>query len=131
MKDGVIPAQLALKYLQMNETNRLYQEMQQDARQAQRENLRLSDGMVFEPNPWDNHLAHLAEHESYMKTQEFENLPDEIKAGFLTHWNATRMALMNQSMDEMEQGNVDGSELESGGTGPESELGAESGGELQ
>jgi hypothetical protein len=131
MKDGVIPAQLALKYLQMNETNRLYQEMQQDARQAQRENLRLSDGMVFEPNPWDNHLAHLAEHESYMKTQEFENLPDTVRAGFLAHWNATRMALMNQSMDEMEQGNVDGSELESGGTEPGTEpVGDESGGEL-
>jgi hypothetical protein len=42
IKDGIIPPEKGLRYLQMNETSRLYEEMQVDSRQAQRENYSMS-----------------------------------------------------------------------------------------
>jgi hypothetical protein len=38
MKNGLIPPEKGLRYLQMNETSRLYEELQADSKQAQREN---------------------------------------------------------------------------------------------
>ena len=84
MKDEFIPVEQGLKYLQMSETNRMYDESQLDLRQAQRENWQL--GKVLIPiNEWDNDEAHIQAHENYMKSQEFELLPDEAKASFVAH----------------------------------------------
>lgn len=47
MKDGIIPPEKGLRYLQMNETNRLYDELQVDSKQAQRENYE----MAHQPPP--------------------------------------------------------------------------------
>lgn len=104
MKNGFIPPQMGLKYLQMSETNRLHQELQLDARQAQRENYRMSQGMVNNRNPWDNDIAHKIEHESFMKTQEFEMLPEEIKAMFLMHLDQhnQQMAMEMQAQQEID-----------------------------
>jgi hypothetical protein len=44
MKMGAIEPMKALRYLQMNETNKLYDEMMLDARQAQRENVFMAQG---------------------------------------------------------------------------------------
>jgi hypothetical protein len=44
MKMEAIPIQSALKYLQMNETNKLYEEAMLDSRQAQRENMYMQEG---------------------------------------------------------------------------------------
>lgn len=107
MQMGAIPPDMALKYLHMNETNRLYHEMQLDAKHAQRENHKMKTGVAISVNEWDNHMVHKAEHESYMKTQEFELLPDEIKAAFLGHLMETKeriagemMAMQQQEMQE-------------------------------
>lgn len=97
MKMGVIPPEKGLRYLQLNETNRLYEEMQVDARQAQRENylmatgrgvIQLPDGTTspLPVNEYDNDTAHIYEHALYMKSREFELLPQEIKDIFLTHF---------------------------------------------
>lgn len=58
MKMGVIPPDKALRYLQMNETNRLYEELKVDERHAERENAFMSEGVelkravgVSEPVP--------------------------------------------------------------------------------
>lgn len=53
MKMGVIDPTKALKYLQMNETNKLYDEMMLDTRQAQRENVYMAQGqqlLKIDPN---------------------------------------------------------------------------------
>jgi len=42
MKDGLIPPEKGLKYLELNETSRLYEELQVDSRQAQRENIKMA-----------------------------------------------------------------------------------------
>ena len=44
MEKGLIPPEKGLRYLQMNETNRLYEELQVDSKQAQRENYMMSTG---------------------------------------------------------------------------------------
>lgn len=42
MKNGLIPPEKGLRYLQMNETSRLYDELQADSKQAQRENYNMA-----------------------------------------------------------------------------------------
>lgn len=79
MKMGTIPPDRGLRYLEMAETSRMYEEMQIDARQAQRENLKLSAGEPIGINTWDNHEVHVAEHNNHRKRQVFENLEPEKK----------------------------------------------------
>jgi hypothetical protein len=43
MKNGLIPPEKGLRYLQMNETSRLYDELQADSKQAQRENYAMAN----------------------------------------------------------------------------------------
>lgn len=80
-----IPPQQALRYLNMAETGKLYEEMQLDTRQAQRENLRMSQGEMVLCNDFDNHQVHDIEHANFCKTQKFENLDDQIKAQIMQH----------------------------------------------
>lgn len=49
MKNNLIPPEKGLRYLQMNETNRLYDELQADSKQAQRENAAMANEV--EPDP--------------------------------------------------------------------------------
>lgn len=84
-KMGWIPPTRALKYLDMAETGRLYEEMQLDARHAQRENLRILAGEQVAPNDYDNHEAHLIEHNNFCKTQEFENADPQVKQFMMIH----------------------------------------------
>jgi hypothetical protein len=39
-------------------------------------------------NPYDNDQLHILGHANFMKTQRYENLPDENKQAFLDHYNA-------------------------------------------
>lgn len=84
-KMGWISPDRALRYLDMAETGRLYEEMQIDSRQAQRENLRMAAGEPVPVNDWDEHLVHIQEHNNYRKRQAFENLDDEAKIIFHQH----------------------------------------------
>lgn len=99
IKLGVIPAEKGLRYLEMAETNQLYQESQADTRQAQRENTTMTQtGMVLPINPWDNNQVHYYEHSLYLKSQEFEALPEEKKAPHIQHFLLTRMEIQKEAM---------------------------------
>lgn len=93
IKSGLITPEMGFQYLEMNETSRLYQEMQLDTRQQQRENLKMEDGLVVQVNAWDNHEAHIIETSRYMKTQQFELLDVLKQAAFLDHLNQHRIQL--------------------------------------
>lgn len=93
MKLGFIPPDRGLQYLDMAETSKLYEEMQQDVRHAQRENLQMSNGQQIVVNDFDNNVAHITEHWSYMKRQEFEQLGDDIKMIFMAHLEEHKMQL--------------------------------------
>jgi len=118
MKMRVVDPQKGMRYLQMSETNAMYTEMQVDVRQVQRENLKMSaipdesqmDPMTGQippvealvPNPFDDHMVHMMEHEKFMKSQEFEILPEENKMAFLQHWIVHKqeaMALLAPPID--------------------------------
>jgi hypothetical protein len=85
-KMGLIPPDKALRYLQMSETGKMYEELQINARQAQRENVKMSQGDPnVTVNSWDEHIAHLQEHDNYRKRQSYEMLPPELQQVFETH----------------------------------------------
>lgn len=96
MKQGLIPAEKGLRYLHLNETNRLYEELQIDSKAAQRENYKMThiiepiDEMgkliVYPVNIWDNTEVHLNEHGNYIKSEEFELLPQERQKVIVNHY---------------------------------------------
>lgn len=176
MKMGAIEPGKALKYLQMNETDKMYDELMLDSRHAQRENVLMSQGvqllkvdtkaqpqvdpmtgmpsmepsykqeiqrdpMTGEPqtdpqtgqpvtyqvtiNPFDNHDVHVAEHQAFQKTQEFEMLTPEIKQLIQDHVDEHKMEMMKErnamqtdsAMSDLalQKGNQPKGELPSGG----------------
>ena len=50
MKTGALPMDKAMRYLQMNESNKLYEELMVDSRHAQRENYMMSKGQPLVKN---------------------------------------------------------------------------------
>jgi hypothetical protein len=63
----------------------MYEELQVNARQAQRENVKMSQGEQVTVNTWDDHIAHVEEHDNYRKRQAYEQLPPELQQIFETH----------------------------------------------
>jgi hypothetical protein len=104
MDKAVISPDQGLRYLQMSETNRLYDELQVDSRHAKRENFKMSMGEDVQLNPFDNHAIHLYEHELYMKSQEYEALDDNTKSIFLNHHMITKMMVEGQMMQQAGMG---------------------------
>jgi len=118
MNNGHIDPMTGLERLEMGGLEKLYDELQKDKRQAERENMKMKVGepikaipppqpgedpqgafaAAFAPNTWDNHQAHIQTHDSFRKTSEFEMLPDEIKMMFEIHVQTHQQAVMAQSM---------------------------------
>lgn len=80
-----VTVEQGLRYLNMSETGRMYEELQVSARQAQRENLRMAQGEELPTNSFDEDQVHLAEHDMHRRRQAFENYPDEVKIIFENH----------------------------------------------
>lgn len=93
MKDGYIPPNQGLKYLNMSETGRMYEELQRNARHAQRENMDMLAGKEVPINTFDEDLAHVVEHEDFCKTEEYETSDDQIKANIQEHLTQHRQKL--------------------------------------
>lgn len=85
IKMQVITPEQGLRYLELAETSQMYEETQIDRRQAQRENMRMTEGMQTPVNTWDNHEKHIEEHNNFRKRQEYEGLSDELKIAFEQH----------------------------------------------
>ena len=85
MKNGWITPQQGLRFLDMAETGRMYNELQKNIKHAQRENLRLANGEQVLPNTFDDDMAHIQTHEDYCKTEEYEAKDDQIKANIQEH----------------------------------------------
>jgi hypothetical protein len=112
MKMGFIDPHKGLEVMDMGGINKIYDQLQVDQRQAQRENLRMSkvtdadmqqyqmanppsiDPTTGQPsdlplivpnNTWDNHKLHIEYHNQFRKGQAFENLPQVSKVLFEQH----------------------------------------------
>lgn len=132
-KMGWIDPNRAMRYLDMAETGKLYEEMQLDTRQAQRENLRMANGEQIPVNNWDEHAIHILEHNNYRKKQEYETLDPEIQTLFEAHVQEHQLQLgmppgMNpEQLQTMQQLGTAGGTLPPGGGAPGGELGPGSG----
>ena len=104
MKTGLLPPEKGLRYLHMSDTNRLYDELQADAKQAQRENWKMAQGQELNVNMYDNDATHIYEHELYMKSQEFEGLNPEIQQIFIQHDELHKMRLVENSGTPLNSG---------------------------
>jgi len=87
--------------LKLGSVRHLYDAIQVDLEHAQRENERMQQGGMpnplflgdqqrgippgIGPNQWDNHPTHYKEHTRYMKTGEFERLPQQVQQVFQQH----------------------------------------------
>lgn len=138
MKMGIIPPEKGLRYLQMNETNRLYEELQVDSKAAQRENYLMSTGRGFTPGPvtidpvtqlevpgpiqpmptniWDNDNVHEYEHGLFLKSQEFELIENQqIKDGIVLHYTLHKDKLLQE---QAINGGIENVGLQSANTQP-------------
>lgn len=94
IKMQLIPPAVGLKYLPLNDTESMYNEVQIDNNHAQRENLRMARGEQVEVMEWDNHVIHVQEHENFMKSQEFELLDPNMQQVFVEHRKQHQTVLM-------------------------------------
>lgn len=124
MKFGWVPPDKGLEVLEIGGITKLYDELQTDRRQAQRENLRLqrveetpapidpmSGQPVIDPNTgqpalpplqvpvnnWDNHAVHIAVHDKFRKSQAFEVMSPFVKAQFEQHVQIHHAMVMMQA----------------------------------
>jgi hypothetical protein len=103
MQMGAMPPEKGLRYLELNETSRLYEEMQIDTRQAERENIKMATedypitesldemGVTvpqggFPVNEFDNDVAHMETHGIFMKSETYELLDEEKQKVILMHY---------------------------------------------
>jgi len=122
---GWITPQQVLKFMHLVETDRMYDESLADDRQVQRENDKMMEaqpglslvpdpttGMMqpqqmppqpFPVNEWDNDVAHIAGHEAYMKTQQYELADDGAKQVLLEHLMQHKQRYQTQQMQAMQQ----------------------------
>lgn len=100
---GWLSPDQVLQYLDMAESGALYRDLKLDQRQAQRENIRMYEDWeeiiptmededipglflgTLEVNSWDNHQAHIQEHNNFRKRQAYEMLPEEAQEVFERH----------------------------------------------
>ncbi len=110
VNSGMIPPMEGLKHLEQTTTNRLYEDMQIDSRQAERENYKMQQPVqvptdpntgqpILDPetgqpvppaglpiNEFDNDEIHILTHGRFMKTQKFEYLEEAQKQTILMHY---------------------------------------------
>lgn len=127
MKMGFISPDKGLEVMEMGGINKIYDKIQIDKRQAQRENLKMSkvtpellqqyndqNMQLMQQNPtafegsnppilipvnsWDNHKAHIEYHNDYRKGQAFESAASEVKTLFEAHVQQHIMALGQESV---------------------------------
>lgn len=113
MDKGYITPQQGLRYMDMAETTRMYEELQVSARQAQRENLRMMLGDNLGTNTWDEDAIHIQEHDLYRRRQSFENATPQVKQIFEQHVNTHTQRIAQAAGTPI----APGEQLPSGGPG--------------
>ncbi len=73
--------------------DRLFADLGEDERQIQRENMKMTNGVVVEINSYDNDAAHIDGHEQFQKSAAYDRLDDSVKAIFEAHVDAHRQRL--------------------------------------
>lgn len=102
---------VVLRLLEFGNVEGLYEDLNLDIAQAQRENERLKNG---DPNvvveDFHNHEVHIYEHDKFRKTAEYEALPPEIKELFRRHVEEHRRMWQQEALGSL--GGVTGQQQE-------------------
>ena len=116
MKMGFIDPATGLEVMEMGGVAKIYEAVQVDVRQAQRENLRMAqiddqtyqlmqmaspegeEVTIIPVNSFDNHELHIATHNKYRKSQAYEALSPSAKIEFERHVQMHALALTSGSM---------------------------------
>ena len=101
MKMGILPADKGLQFLDMGDTARVFEEMQVDVREAERQNLHMAQGEPQDTNDWQNLLVHIQVHDNYRKREEYEALEDQPKMIFRHHVFKDMFLLAKQLAPEL------------------------------
>lgn len=84
-KGLVADPRVVLKKLELGDVEGLYDEVEADISQAQREHETMKSGVLVPVHDYDNDAVHIWQHDLYRKTEEFETLPAEIQSIFAEH----------------------------------------------
>lgn len=84
---------LYLRMIEVPGVGFLEDELNAHAAQAERENGRLLEGQPVEVHTWHNHPAHIAKHNAFRLTEEYEQMPPELQQWFDGHVDAHEAAL--------------------------------------
>ncbi|BCV23295.1 hypothetical protein [Gelria sp. Kuro-4] len=76
---------LVLRLTQYGSTEEVFNEIELDSSQALRENDRMAAGVYAEVEDFHNHAVHIAEHNRFRKTVDFERLAPERRELFKQH----------------------------------------------
>ena len=101
--DRGLPLDRAMKYLNMAESGKLYEEIHIDEQQVDRENLKLISGEAIGINTWDAHDQHVLGHNNKRKTQEFELADEVTKRQFEMHVMMHMMAMAGVPFEQIPQ----------------------------
>jgi hypothetical protein len=85
LRMGVVPAPMALNSLDLGDTDRLYEEMQVDVREADLENAKMAQGLQQPVGNYQEHLQHIQRHDFYRKGQEATQQDPNLDLSFNAH----------------------------------------------
>lgn len=101
-KKIVTDPRAVVKLLEFGEVDGLHDDIQLDIAQAERENEALKAGdpqMAPAPEDFHNHDVHIAEHDRSRKSEEYERLPDEVRALFAAHVLAHKEMMLERQAE--------------------------------
>lgn len=102
---GLIPdPKIVLRLAEFDQVEGVFDELDRDTAQAERENEAMKMGEEKMANDWDNHPVHIFEHNKFRKSEEFEQLDENVKAVFQAHMDTHQMALAQQALTQPQVG---------------------------
>lgn len=97
----IMDPRLILRLLEFGNEEGVYEDIQLDTAQAQREHEQLKAGQWVEPRDFHNHDIHIYEHDRFRKTAEYEELPPDIQALFDRHVEMHKQLRQQVAMENM------------------------------
>ena len=78
-ENGLLPGAKALQMLDMPDIAAVIAEVEIDIREADKENLVMARGEYAKVEVWQDHVAHIDEHDAFKKREEYKHLDDQVK----------------------------------------------------
>jgi hypothetical protein len=86
---------------EMGGLDKLFQDLENDESQIQRENRKLYNGEMFTINDFDDDDLHIEGHEEEMKSAKWEQQDEKIKGVFLAHWRLHKERKVSAVQNQM------------------------------